>query len=376
MKKHTTGPIKDFSIGIYDGPHATPKESDTGPIFLGIKNVTSDGRLNLSEIRRVSDQEFVKWTRRVVPQKDDIVFSYEATLHRYAIIPSNFKGCLGRRMALVRPNKRKVEPRFLYYYLLSPQWRALIEANIISGATVDRVPIKNFPDFQVSIPDLPTQRATANILSSYDDLIENNRRRMALLEQSARLLYREWFVRLRFPGHERVKIKDGVPEGWERGTLSDLGKIVTGKTPSKKNSSFYGDYIPFIKTPDMHGNIIVIHTEESLSEEGANSQALKTLPARSILVSCIGTVGVVSFNASTAQTNQQINAIVPKSEIVRYWAFFAAQGLKPSLEGMGGGSTMANVNKSKFSGIKIYIPPKPLLAQFNSYVASQIDQIE
>ena len=376
MSELQTAPIKKFALGIYDGPHATPKEVEQGPVFLGIKNVTPDGRLDLSEIRHVSEQEYPKWTKRVTPQKDDVVFSYEATLHRYVLIPEGFYGCLGRRMALVRPDQSKIVPRFLHYYFMSQAWRAVIEANIINGATVDRIPIKKFPDFEVSIPSISKQRAISDILSAYDDLIENNRRRIQLLEQAARLLYKEWFVHLRFPGHEHTRIIDGVPEGWKAGTIGDLGEVITGKTPSKKRPENYGNVLPFIKTPDMHGNAIVVHAEESLSEEGAKTQANKTLPPRSILVSCIGTVGAVAFNASPAQTNQQINSIVPASDSVTYWVYFMAKDLKPLLEGMGGGATMANVNKSKFSGIKVVIPSKQLLELFSDFAKPAFDQIE
>ncbi|MDF1529096.1 MAG: restriction endonuclease subunit S, partial [Sedimenticola sp.] len=186
--------MKDFVLGIFDGPHATPPDSEEGPIFLGIKNVTSGGRLDLSDTRRLSEEDYLKWIKRVEPQEDDIVFSYEATLHRYALIPPGFRGCLGRRMALVRPDRTKVVPRYLHYYFLSHQWRATVEANIVSGATVDRIPIIGFPDFEIEIPAIQEQRRIASILSAYDDLIENNRRRIQLLEEAARLLYREWFV--------------------------------------------------------------------------------------------------------------------------------------------------------------------------------------
>ncbi|MDI6812203.1 MAG: restriction endonuclease subunit S [Deltaproteobacteria bacterium] len=222
MSKLMVGPIKDFALGIFDGPHATPKESEEGPVFLGIKNVTPDGRLDFSQIRHVSEQEFPKWTRRVTPQADDIVFSYEATLHRYALIPEDFRGCLGRRMALIRPNQEKVHPRYIHYYFLTPQWRALIEANIVSGATVDRIPIRKFPEYEIRLPERTIQATIASTLSAYDDLIENNRRRIQLLDEAARLLYKEWFVRLRFPGHEHVKIKNGVPEGWVQVPLSQM----------------------------------------------------------------------------------------------------------------------------------------------------------
>jgi type I restriction enzyme, S subunit len=244
--------------------------------------------------------------------------------------------------------------RFVSYFL---KW-------VLNGTQSDKaaVPGVNRNDLhgrKVKIPeDLGEQASIASILSAYDDLIENNRRRIQLLEQAAQLLYKEWFVHLRFPGHEHAQIIDGVPEGWKAGTIGDLGEVITGKTPSKKKSENYGHDLPFIKTPDMHGNAIVVQTEESLSEEGAKTQANKTLPPRSILVSCIGTVGAVAFNASPAQTNQQINSIVPASDSVTYWAYFTAKELKPLLDGMGGGATMANVNKSKFSGIKIVIPSK------------------
>ncbi|MEF8754941.1 MAG: restriction endonuclease subunit S [Accumulibacter sp.] len=224
-----TATIKDFAIGIFDGPHATPRPSEEGPVFLGIKNVTREGRLDLSEIRHVSPQQFPQWTRRVTPQEDDIVFSYEATLHLYARIPNGFEGCLGRRMALVRPDRDKVHPAFLLYYFLSPAWRSKMDALTITGATVNRIPLTSFPDTPVTFPSLPQQVAVAEVLSAYDDLIDNNRKRIALLEEAARLLYREWFVHLRFPGHEHVKIVDGVPAGWERRAIGTVLQLRYGK---------------------------------------------------------------------------------------------------------------------------------------------------
>src|ERR1039458_9205917 len=107
MKFVEPRPIRDFALGIYDGPHATPKESSDGAVFLGIKNITDDGRLDMSEIRHVSEQELPRWTRRVNPQAGDVVLTYEATLHHYAIIPDGFRGCLGRRVALIRPDPKK-----------------------------------------------------------------------------------------------------------------------------------------------------------------------------------------------------------------------------------------------------------------------------
>ena len=213
--------IKDICIGIYDGPHATPPLSDTGAIFLGISNF-NNGRLDFSDIRYISEDDLPKWTKRVIPQKNDIVFSYEATLNLYAIIPEGFRGCLGRRMALLRVDETKAYYKFLYYYFYSDAWRATVNENIVLGATVDRIPLIKFPDFPVELPPLETQHRIADILSAYDDLIENNQKQIKLLEEAAQRLYKEWFVDLRFPGHENTKIVDGVPEGWSKTNINEI----------------------------------------------------------------------------------------------------------------------------------------------------------
>jgi type I restriction enzyme S subunit len=216
-------PINQLYDGLYDGPHATPKPSEFGPIFLGIKNVTDDGHLDLTEIRHIAEEDYATWTRRVEPRPGDIVFTYEATLNRYAIIPEGFRGCLGRRMALIRCNPDRVSARFLLYYFFSPGWREVIAKNMLTGATVDRIPLVAFPSFPVNAPTLPVQRRIADILSAYDELIENSRRRIKVLESMARALYREWFVHFRFPGHgSRLSSLGEMPRGWVVKPLESL----------------------------------------------------------------------------------------------------------------------------------------------------------
>jgi type I restriction enzyme, S subunit len=252
-------PIKDYCLGIFDGPHATPKEADDGPIFLGIRNITEDGRLDLFEIRHVSEEEYPRWTRRVTPQAGDLVFTYEASLHRYAVIPEGFRGCLGRRVALVRPDPEQVYSRYLLYFFLSQGWRQVVESNIITGATVDRVPLEKFPSFPMALPRLHIQHRIADILSNYDDLIENNRRRMALLEDAVRQLYREWFVRLRFPGHEHTRITDGEPDGWEKVKVGSLLLKVSRAKRIKKDDYAIEGTIPCV---DQGSNFIGGYTDD------------------------------------------------------------------------------------------------------------------
>jgi type I restriction enzyme S subunit len=347
------------------------------PVIRG-SNMNNGRFLDMSDFVFVSDSKVREDLSSNLAKPGDLIFTQRGTLGQVALIPD--KGISDRYVVSQSQMKLTVDENkanrlFLYYYLSSHEAIERIQS-FISSSGVPHINLTVMRNFEVPVPPIQTQHAIASILSSYDDLIENNLQRIQLLEQAAQLFYKEWFVHLRFPGHEYTKTTNSLPEGWETGTIVDIGEVVTGKTPSKQRDSFYGNDVPFIKTPDMHGNIIVIDTEEYLSTEGANSQSNKTLPPRSILVSCIGTVGVVAFNATIAQTNQQINAIIPKSESLRYWTFFMAKDLQPLLEGIGGGVTMPNVNKSKFSSIHVVIPSQKVLDQFNLIVAPNINLIE
>ena len=169
-----TVPIKELYEGLYDGPHATPKLSDSGPVFLGIKNVTDDGRLDLAEIRHIAEDDYAAWTRRVEPHPGDLVFTYEATLNRYALIPNGFRGCLGRRMALIRTDPRRVDVRFLLYYFFTEEWRAVIRKNMLTGATVDAA------DAQARTPEGARARTVFGIKPGRPAAIEDN----AILKES------------------------------------------------------------------------------------------------------------------------------------------------------------------------------------------------
>jgi type I restriction enzyme S subunit len=179
-------------------------------------------------------------------------------------------------------------PRFVYYFLMN-----FSTDKHGGGSAVPTLNRNTLSSISIRVPDFTTQKRIADILSAYDDLIENNQKQIKLLEEAAMWLYKEWFVKLRFPGHEKTKIEDGVPEGWKLTRVKRMGQVITGKTPSTAIVENYGEDIPFVKIPDMHGVIYPLKTEVKLSERGANTQKNKFLPPKSIMVSCIATVGLV-----------------------------------------------------------------------------------
>lgn len=314
--------FKEIMDGFYDGPHATPDPSENGPIFLGIKNILENGGIDFSDIRHISEIEFSRWTKRVVPQENDIVFSYEATLHRYAMIPKGFRGCLGRRMALIRVNKALVDVKFLYLYFLSPYWRAFIETVKIPGATVDRISISEFPNYKIKLPPLPVQIKIASILSAYDELIENNKQRIKLLEEMAEEIYKEWFVRFRFPGYESAKFFNeqgkevphgtlgALPEGWEKVKAETLFDINIGKTPPREESHWFTDNSNGVKWVSIRdiGNcsVFLLETSESITTDGISKFNMRPAKKDTVILSFKLTVGKVAILNEQMVTNEAI----------------------------------------------------------------------
>jgi type I restriction enzyme S subunit len=378
--------MEDLMYGFYDGPHATPKSSDNGPIFLGIKNITDDGRLDFTNIRHISNEEYPKWTKRVIPQKGDIVFSYEATLHRYAIIPNGFIGCLGRRMALVRVND-KVDFKFLYYYFFSNLWRNEVNNYVLSGATVDRIPLTKFPDFKLSIPPLQTQNRIADTLSAYDNLIENNLKRIKVLEQAAQNIYKEWFVNLRFPGHDNTVINEetGLPEGWENSELDLVATVQSSKRVFL--TDYVDDGVPFFRGKEISQKV----KHENVSEPYFISQEkFKEFDSKwgspkenDILITAVGTIGncylvresdlPFYFKDGNLLWIHSYSQKISSLYVIQY---FQSPIFKGVLNSISIGSSQKALTISAVKKINITIPDIETLEKFNFIIMPIIKQIE
>ncbi|MCC4211388.1 restriction endonuclease subunit S [Leeuwenhoekiella parthenopeia] len=263
--------------------------------------------------------------------------------------------------------------KFLFYNLQTCNLERLN-----SDAAVPGLNRENAYSQRIAIPPLQTQKKIASILSAYDDLIENNLKRIKLLEEAAQRIYKEWFVDFKFPNYENTPInpETGLPEGWRNIEIADFGDVVTGKTPSTKKREFYHGKIPFIKTPDMHDGNYILKTSLTLTEEGSKTQKKKLLPKNSVLVSCIGTAGIVAINSEPAQFNQQINAVRFEEVYKHIYFYFFAKSLKVHLEALGSnGATMVNVNKGKFERIKMLCPSDDLLKYFHIKTSGIFSQI-
>jgi type I restriction enzyme, S subunit len=227
---------------IFDGPHATPKTVDRGPVYLGIDSLAG-GRLKLNDTRHVSEEDYRKWTRRITPRSDDVVFSYETRIGEAAIIPKGLRCCLGRRMGLVRADPSKLDPKFFLYQYLSPKFQAFLRSRTVHGSTVDRLLLTEFPDFEIRLPALDEQRAIAAILGALDNKIELNQQINETLEALVRTIFKSWFVdfdpvRTKAEGSKPFGMddvtaaafpdrfaSDGLPEGWREVSVSEIAGV-------------------------------------------------------------------------------------------------------------------------------------------------------
>ena len=366
--------LSDICEFIVDCPHSTAPDEGAGYPLIRTPNI-GKGRLILDGVHRVSEKVYEERILRGIPQDGDLIFAREAPAGNVALVTNGEKVCLGQRTVLIRPKQEEVNPEFLVYYLLSPQqqYELLGTANGVTVAHVNLPVIRNLP---INIPERCVQDKIANILSSFDNLIENNQKQIKLLEEAAQRLYKEWFVDLRFPGYEGTEIVDGVPNGWRYREVSDFGEVITGKTPSTSKSDYYGGNIPFVTIPDMHGKVYPLITEKTLTKAGADTQKNKFLPAKSVIVSCIATVGLVNIAVEQCQTNQQINSVILYNEDDLYFFYESMLRIKSLLDGVGSnGATMTNVNKTKFSNIKVLYPTEDLIVKYESFCLPVFEKI-
>lgn len=251
---------------VFDGPHATPTKLPSGPYFLSISSLDK-GRLDLTKSAFLSEEDFKKWTKRVTPEEGDLLFSYETRLGEAALMPAGVRACLGRRMGLLRIKKDKAVPEYVLYAYLSPAFQQTIKANTLTGATVDRLSISEFPDFPIRIPPLGEQEKVANLLSSIDKKIDLNNRINAELEAMAKTLYDYWFVQFDFPdangkpykksGGKMVynaTLKREIPAGWNLKPIVECCEVIDCLHSKKPELRYISDECYLLQLDNIKDN--------------------------------------------------------------------------------------------------------------------------
>ncbi len=293
-----------------------------------------------------------------------------ATIGKVGKITSDIEAYLNQRVAKIDSIDGLSDKDFIYYLVFSENFTKFIQGFSSGSSVQQNISSTDIGKYEILLPPLSEQRAIAAVLSSFDDKIELLRRQNKTLEAIAQAIFKEWFVKFKVKGEQlKLNPKTGLPEGWKSGRIKDCGEIVCGKTPPKAINEYFGGSIPFIKIPDMHNEMFIVKTEDSLTEEGSDFQRNKFIPANSVCVSCIATVGLVSITSQKSQTNQQINTIIPNSDEYLEYLYFVLKNMTNDLIAIGsGGSATLNINTGVFSDIEIVLPSDDILKSYHSTV--------
>ena len=264
-------------------------------------------------------------------------------------------------------------PRFVSYLLQS-----VLRNYQSDKAAVPGVNRNVLHELKVRCPGTKVQERIADILSAYDDLIENNRRRMALLEEAARQLYREWFVRLRFPGHEHTRITNGVPEGWEKKRIGDVADCVGGGTPSTSVSTYWEDGdVTWVTPTDVTRNshFVLLDSAKKITEAGLQNSSAKIVPPHAVLMSSRASVGFFAVARRPVCTNQGFISIVAHDPALWAYFLFHMSERVEEIRAMGSGSTYSEVSRGKFRELEVLLPKHSLISAFCDQATELLKQI-
>lgn len=262
--RYTIGQLAEIIDG--DRGKNYPKQDEFYPqgycLFLNTGNVTKEGLI--FEENQFIIKEKDEALRKGKLKRGDIVYTTRGTVGNAGYYNSNVpyeNVRINSGMVILRANGEIVDARFLYQILKSEYYRPYFK-QYCTGSAQPQLPIKNFSQIYLNVPDIKTQHRIADILSAYDNLIENNQKQIKLLEEAAQRLYKEWFVNLRFPGHENTKIVDGVPEGWQWCKVRDVADINSSALPK----NYKEDFIDYVDLGSVRCGHIETRTRYNLNE--------------------------------------------------------------------------------------------------------------
>ena len=298
----------------------------------------------------------------------DIVFGRKGSADRHVLIGPAADGWIqGSDCMRLRLTSGQITPRFLSYYFCTSGHKYWMEAVCAFGATMSTLNQGIVRRIALRVPRVEVQNKIAAILSAYDELIASNKRRIALLEKLAEEIYREWFIRFRFSGHNKVKVEKGVPQGWELVKLEHAFKFTGGGTPSKEVGRFWnGGDVNWFTPSDITGadGIFLEKSGDQCTEEGFNNSSAKMFPAYSVMLTSRATIGAIGINLTPACTNQGFITCIPNERYPLPYLYHWIKLAKPHFELLAVGATFAELTKGTFKRIEILTPPEPIVAEF------------
>lgn len=362
---------------ITDGTHDSPKLLESGVPFIKATHI-STGAIDFDNCDYISYEDHLKVISRSKPELGDTLFTNIGMgIGDAAYVTTNREFSI-KNVALLKPDPEKVDSLYLHYLLRSPRIQAELK-NKRSGSAQPFIGLDTIRNHETLIhSDLAIQKHIGATLWSFDRLIQLNERRIAILVESARLLFRQWFVNLRLPGEAQSSsdTSRSLPDGWEQVTIQDLYNTTSGGTPSRKCSDYYGGAIRWVKTKELTDGFM-FDTEETITELGLRKSSAKLFGPRTVLIAMYGaTIGQLGILTREAASNQACCALIEKSEVFTYqYIFLHLMENKNKLIKLGQGAAQQNINQIIIRNFPILKPPPGVMQKFNELVSPMLESI-
>lgn len=370
--------LGEVSTNIQTGPFGSQLHqsdySDGGVPVVMPKDLV-DGHISEDSIARASMSHVDRLSRHKI-EVGDILYSRRGDVGRCAFATEVEQGWLcGTGCLRVTIDQSKAIPKFIFYQLQKAETIGWVEKHAV-GSTMLNLNTSILGSVPIELPSMAEQQMIVHVLSAYDDLIENNQKQIKLLEEAAQRLYKEWFVDLRFPGHETTPIVDGVPEGWEVCKFSEIASIMSGGTPKTEVKEYYEGDIPFYTPKDSDGSFFVFDTITHISEAGLEHCNSQYYPEGTVIITARGTVGKTTILAVPMAMNQSCYALKCDELNSPYYLFFSLNREVDSLKTMANGGVFNTIIVKTFDSISLTIPTQRVLSAFNAVVSSIMQQIK
>ena len=359
------------------GYTASASKEKIGPKFLRITDIVPD-IIDWDDVPfcEINDNDYEKYKL----YNGDILIARTGATAGYAKLIRNFEDAVfASYLIRVRP-KENCYSGFVGRLIESNIFKQFID-KVKGGAAQPQANAPLLKEFSFLLPPLPTQHKIAGILSAYDDLIANNTRRIAILEEMAQRIYKEWFVDFKYPGHENDKMVGSelgkIPEGWEVKKIKEVYDTASGGTPSRKIDENYGGNINWLKTGELNDNYI-IDTEEKITELGLENSSVKIFPENTVIMAMYGaTIGKLGITSTEIGTNQACCAFLPKHDTYGF-AFIFSHLLqnRSKIIGYSMGAAQQNLSQLLIKEFSFLIPPVSLVQNFNYLMVQVFNEMQ
>jgi type I restriction enzyme, S subunit len=374
--------LGEAPLQIIDGDRGAnyPKQNefeDSGYcLFLNAGNVTPAG-FKFDDCQFI-DERKDRALRKGRLERDDIVLTTRGTLgniaHYTARVPfENVR--INSGMVILRADGTKLDPRYLYCVLRSTIVRDQIN-QLKSGVAQPQLPVRDIKRIRIPLPDLQVQARLADIISAYDNLVANNELRVDLLDRSARLLFEEWFVRLRYPGHGEVNTATGLPGGWRRTSAYDAFDILSGGTPKTGVANYWGGRIPFYTPKDASDFPWVSATERYITEAGLKNCNSTLYDKGTVFITARGTVGRLNLAQVPMAMSQSCYALIGRNGIHQLYVYLATLNSFAALKQQASGAVFDAIIIDTFKRISVLVPDGETLGHFVERVSPYYALIE